>query len=463
MKEMCASFASAVLLTLMSVPFFALGVDEIKDEFSISAFASRESSIYMINEEVTFLVSLNDREGKPCPGKTLEFVLTGDGGLERKGTVITEEKPVEIKTSLSRPGFILLEVRLNKFPDAGKRPTVLAKMNAGAAVEPLSIKPGTPCPEDFDIFWNNELKELRARKTSIKETAVPEEHIPEEFKGKVKAYDIRIEDGILNLSGVLTMPAESKSGSLPIIIMFGGASWMGAPLCANVALEYNALCFFMNKHDTQNRFENEEELKAARNRPDVRNYQRNGVENRDTYRMKDVFLRIVRSLDYVKSRPEWNREVIISWGPSLGGAQAIVAAAFDPQVSLCIAGAPAMCDHLGANNQQVSGWPNIIRNTKNPDIRTAIEKTMPYFDMVNFAKRVKCEVIFGVGFIDTICPPTSVYAAYNSLGTDRKSMYDVPMGDHGGNFKGKGLHGAFGCGHIHPRPKELCNPDIKMK
>lgn len=38
-----------------------------------------------------------------------------------------------------------------------------------------------------------------------------------------------------------------------------------------------------------------------------------------------------------------------------------------------------------------------------------------YFDAMNFATRIKCPTIVSVGFVDKVCPPTSVFAAYNNI------------------------------------------------
>jgi cephalosporin-C deacetylase-like acetyl esterase len=48
--------------------------------------------------------------------------------------------------------------------------------------------------------------------------------------------------------------------------------------------------------------------------------------------------------------------------------------------------------------------------------------------MVNFAPRIKGEVAMTVGFIDRTCPPTTVYAAYNNLNTDKTIFNDLPSG-----------------------------------
>ena len=48
---------------------------------------------------------------------------------------------------------------------------------------------------------------------------------------------------------------------------------------------------------------------------------------------------------------------------------------------------------------------------------------------MNFATRTRAAVIVTVGFIDTTCPPTSVYAAYNAL-HGRKEIFNDPPSTH---------------------------------
>jgi cephalosporin-C deacetylase-like acetyl esterase len=38
-----------------------------------------------------------------------------------------------------------------------------------------------------------------------------------------------------------------------------------------------------------------------------------------------------------------------------------------------------------------------------------------YFDAMNFATRIKCPTVVSVGFVDKVCPPTSIFAAYNNI------------------------------------------------
>jgi cephalosporin-C deacetylase-like acetyl esterase len=68
-------------------------------------------------------------------------------------------------------------------------------------------------------------------------------------------------------------------------------------------------------------------------------------------------------------------------------------------------------------------------NTKDKDERK-VREAAAYFDVVNFAPKVKCPVLIGVGLIDTVCPPPGVLAAFNQL-AGPKELVVLPTGEHG--------------------------------
>ena len=171
-------------------------------------------------------------------------------------------------------------------------------------------------------------------------------------------------------------------------------------------------------------------------------YNHSGKEDREKYYYKDVYTRVIRSLQYVKSLPEWDGKTLIVSGGSQGGAQAIVAAALDQDVTLCRALVPAMSDHSGILAGRQSGWPRACETADGkPDTQKAFEN-MAYYDDVFFGRRIKCPIYTCTGFIDTVCSPTSVYAFYNNLPKSTfKSMTTTPTAPHtaGEKYFGKAL------------------------
>jgi len=345
-----------------------------------------------------------------------------------------------VPCKLSVPGFVLLKGRLLKNGSPVNKEYLLA----GAGMRVAEISPVSPEPPDFDKFWQTQLTALRARKATVSETEIA---VPKAFASKVKAYDVRIEDGILNATGILIVPEGAKPKSIAAIATFAGASWIGTRPNYSLAAGANALVFCMNLHDTKNQPSIEETalLKNA-----ISGYQFRNPDDPEKYPMKNIFLRIVRTMDYLQARTEWDGARLIASGGSLGGAQAIVAAALVPQVTLCNSQAPALCDHGAAEAGQTPGWPDLFASINDPDALAKAKKNMQYFDMVNFARRVKCQTMMCTGFIDTTCPPVTNYAVFNVLGSANKSMANMTLAGHG-NSRKPGELNVFAYGYDYIR------------
>jgi cephalosporin-C deacetylase len=107
-------------------------------------------------------------------------------------------------------------------------------------------------------------------------------------------------------------------------------------------------------------------------------------------------------------------------GASQGGQLTLVTAGLDPRVTAVAATHPAFCDVSGELHGRAGGWPHPFQNdpaTGKPSVHATPAKiaTAAYFDTVNFARRVKVPGYYTWGYNDEVCPPTSVYAAYNVI------------------------------------------------
>ncbi len=162
---------------------------------------------------------------------------------------------------------------------------------------------------------------------------------------------------------------------------------------------------------------------------ELKDYRIRGRESRETIYFQGMFLRLVRALDFLTAQPEWNGRTVIVHGSSQGGAQSIVAAGLDPRVTFYAAGVPAMCDHTGVMAGRVNGWPQMVLTGPDGKPDAKVVEAARYYDAMNFATRTKADGIVTVGFIDTTCPPTSVYAAYNAL-PGKKEIFNDPPSTH---------------------------------
>jgi cephalosporin-C deacetylase-like acetyl esterase len=232
------------------------------------------------------------------------------------------------------------------------------------------------------------------------------------------------------MSGYMSVPRNAKPKSLPAYVSYQGAgvssSWPGSA--------GNALYMNINAHGIPNGQPAAFYQKLRDN--ELKGYWHRNKNDREKIYFHGMYLRVMRSLDFIKSRPEWNGKVLIVSGSSQGGGQAIAAAALDPQVTLCVAAVAALSDHAGSYAKRQPGWPRFYDARGKAD--PAVVAATAYYDNVYFARRIKCETWMTTGLFDTTCAPAGVYTVFNNLATKNKQMDVFPTGNHGGAPARKG-------------------------
>jgi len=144
--------------------------------------------------------------------------------------------------------------------------------------------------------------------------------------------------------------------------------------------------------------------------------------------MKRVCLSLVRAIDFLTSFPEWDGKNVIVQGGSQGGALSIIAAGLDGRVTECIANHPALSDMAGYSEEgRTGGYPHFNRTPGLLNERSI--ETLAYYDVVNFARRVKCPVRMTWGYNDNTCPPTTSYAVWNVLSCPKDALI-TPINEH---------------------------------
>ncbi len=350
-----------------------------------------------------------------------EFV---DGIRKRTGYVKFGEE-VSLERKLDRPGWYDVRMRIvvennRDVRVPGIRPHAMGR---GFVVAPEKIARSGVRPADFDEFWAAQRAELD--KVPVKELERKKIDWKGAFADKIDAFDVKVAcAGNGPLSGILTMPKNAKPKSLPAIVFYMGAGVHTSGVQA--AYGRMAIVFHMNAHSIENLQPREYYTKLKEN--ELKNYWVAIRNDREKIYFKNMFIRVMRSLDYVKSLPEWNGQVLIVNGGSQGGAQSIVAAALDPQVTMMVAEVPAMCDHAGflMKRPRLHGWPFFYTNAADK----AVVEATAYYDMVNFASRIKCESVVTAGALDHTCSPCGVVSVYNAIPAAKKSLLVHPAGEH---------------------------------
>jgi cephalosporin-C deacetylase len=144
------------------------------------------------------------------------------------------------------------------------------------------------------------------------------------------------------------------------------------------------------------------------------------------------YLDALRLTQLVMAHPRVDAGRVATYGRSQGGALALVAAALAPQVARCAPTFPFLCDFRRAYEMDVANagpYGEIAEWFRRFDPlhaqEAAVFDALGLIDVQNFACRVRADVTWSIGLMDTICPPSTQFAAYNRL-TCPKSMLVYP-------------------------------------
>ena len=301
----------------------------------------------------------------------------------------------------------------------------------GAASAPVRtlerLRHAHAVPPDFNSYWEGEIarqrKEVPLAAATVKRVKWPD-------RGQWEVWDITVPAlGARPVRGVLTIPKGTSAHSLPIAIRYGGAGTRDAPVLAYE----RAIAFSVNPCGCENGRDKayyDEYFSTV-----AKDYQLQGWDDRDKCFFHGQVLRVVRSLEWVKTLPEWNGKDLVVHGFSMGGAQTLQAAALDPDVTVIAANDPALCDITGplATPKRLEGWPWILSDRKNApkEEREAVCRNADYFDSCFFATRITCRAFLTSGYMDGCCPSEGVFIAYMNIRGQKQLTVD-PAATHCG-------------------------------
>ena len=320
--------------------------------------------------------------------------------------------------TMTKPGFLACQYEF--VTSDGKKYSDLVKL----AFSPEDIETFTQMPKDFEQFWQKALKE--ARKTNLE----PEYYdVPDATDEKFTTRLVRLHVGKEKwIYGMLTIPRDGKPH--PVVLCPPGAGSTKV-FPSDYFGKEGMIYMKIEIHDNDPRIPDDEYNAMRAKKCD--GYMRRGMESKDTYYYKDVYVGCARAVDFLCSLPEWDGRNVIVTGGSQGGALTIITAALNEKVTMCAPFYPALCDLTGFLHQRAGGWPKFF-TTFYKDGRIDIPQeqaveTLQNFDVVNFARMLKVPTFMSWGYSDDTCSPTSVWAAWNVI-TAPKQKDITPSSGH---------------------------------
>ncbi len=374
--------------------------------------------LYRTGEQAKIEIQLY-RYGIPQDGVEVSYAL-GQELLpsERQGSVKLKNGRAVISVGTMRnPGFLDCVLKADI---AGKSCTHHVKIG----FSPEKLRPYTQQPADFVEFWNKAKNE--AQQCPMTFTT---KYVPEYSNEKVDCYLVKLQcyKKGQHVYGYLTRP--KAKGKYPVVLCPPGAGvkTLKEPMRHRFYAEQGFIRLEMEIHGLNPELSPEtfKDLSAS-----FGDYLLKGLDDRDNYYMKKVYLACVRAIDYLTSLDEWDGKNVIVQGGSQGGALALITAGLDSRVTLCVANHPALSDMAGYKAGRADGYPHFFTKLNNYHTDTQEKlQTMAYYDVVNFARQINIPVYLTWGYNDNTCPPTTSYIVYNTLTCPKEALI-TPINEH---------------------------------
>lgn len=400
----------------------------------------RADALYRCGEEAVFEVAVL-RGGEAVTQGTVSVALSLDGLRALTNRVLSlGPRPATVAGTLSEPGFLHCAARY-----AGEGPAVSGV--AAAGFEPDRIQSGVETPEDFEAFWE------AGRKARDAVPADPRlEPLPELSDARQESFRFSLATlGGERLHGFLSVP-RGREPPFPALLTIPSAG-IGKPRVPESGWAVQgALSLTLGVHALDPDLPAEQRQAAVEG---LRNYTHAGAPDRERYYYRKAILGLDRALDYLATRPDHDARHLAVTGSSQGGGLSLVLAGLNGQVTAAAANVPALCDHAGHLQGRSPGWPGLVRRMSAAQQADTLAMAR-YYDAALFARRIRCPVLVGVGFIDGTCAPGSVYAAFNGIAAPKRILAGLQTG-HGtppdyAALLGPWLRGQLGLGPALPPP-----------
>lgn len=367
------------------------------NEIRVMVSPDRADWKYGLNEKCTFTVRVLKAQNL-LPGVTVDYELGPEMyPTETKTGVALKDGKLTLKGTMKTPGFLRCKVKAHV---DGRTYEGLAT----AAYAPEELRPVSQLPDDFLKFWETTL--ANARQTPLNPTMTL---LPERCTETSNVYEVSFQTKAWGgrMFGILSVP--KAEGTYPALLRVPGAGVRpysgdtylapGKVIVLEVGIHGIPVTMQQSVYDN---------LAAGA----LNGYWNFCRDNRDQNYYNRVIVGALRAVDFICSLPQYNGKALGVTGSSQGGALSVITAALDSRVTFYGAVHPALCDHEAFLKKRAGGWPHYYYQAAPTDKEL---KALRYYDTANFARCLKAIGWFSWGYNDEVCPPTSMYAAYNAV------------------------------------------------
>jgi cephalosporin-C deacetylase len=275
-----------------------------------------------------------------------------------------------------------------------------------------NYRPPRSEPEDFEAFWTQTLSEAR--------------QFPLEARFEkiacglrlVEAFDVTF-NGYAGqpIKGWLILPLQPAK-PLPCVVEYigyggGRGSAIDWLLWSNAGYAH----FVMDTRGQGSSWRTGDtpDLEPDGSNPQFPGFMTRGILDPRTYYYRRLFTDASRAVEAARSHPGVDAQSVAVTGGSQGGGITLAMAGLAPGLSAVLPDVPFLCHYRRATEiTDADPYNEIARFCKtHRDKVETVFQTLAYFDGVNFAAHASVPALFSVGLMDEICPPSTVFAAFN--------------------------------------------------
>ena len=273
-----------------------------------------------------------------------------------------------------------------------------------------SYRSSAVAPADFDSFWAETLEHSRAK---------PLEAAFEPVDTGLKLFDVSDVTfsgfGGDKVRGWYIRPAGvAPRGTVVKFIGYGGGR--GLPQEHLLWPATGRAVLVMDTRGQGSSWSRGDTPDPAGSFPAHPGFMTRGINDPRDYYYRRVYTDGVRAVEAALGRAETDPNKLAVVGGSQGGGISIAVAGLEPRVRAAMPDVPFLCDFpraVGLTSRDPYG--EIVRFlATHREKAAAAYSTINYFDGVHFSARSKAAALFSVALMDDVCPPSTVYGAYNA-------------------------------------------------
>ena len=277
-----------------------------------------------------------------------------------------------------------------------------------------AYRPELTRQDDFDSFWANSKREAQAEPLYVE---VRKQEYPVDG---VRLYELSYR-GFQGARIRGWYAAPEGAGPHPGLVVYHGYNYSfdgGIHDIVNFALHGYAT-FGMQ---TRGQYGSEDTMVSPEGH--YAGWMTKGILHKETYYYRGVYMDAIRALEVLAEMPEVRRDRIGVTGGSQGGALTLAAAALSDIPRVAVAEYPYLSHFRRAVDVAPKGpyleINEFFRRNGDASVEERAMATLSYHDVMNLAGWIRCSVLTAIGLVDEITPPSTVFAVYNHLQTEKE-------------------------------------------